>query len=172
MVKWSSCSHSTLTTWVETTLKHKVFSVQKNENKQKEAGVGPFFKKSYTLEIFFLFFVAITAMFKSILVWQTPNCTPPIICKNCFCQSTKCKKWATITCCCCCCRGTRRSTRSWWRTPRSRGTLRSSRRYQTSAWKSGPDKSDYGADCIKQFDSSLFTTISCYGVFKIYVPRM
>ena len=48
VVKWSACSPSTPTIRVRIPLKHTVFSVkfvfEKSENKQKEAGVGPFLK--------------------------------------------------------------------------------------------------------------------------------
>ena len=48
VVKWSTCSPSTLTIRVRILLKPTAFSVQfvfeKNENKQKEAGIGPFEK--------------------------------------------------------------------------------------------------------------------------------
>ena len=48
MVKWSACSPSALTVQVRIPLKLTIFSVkfvlEKNENKQKEVGVGPFKK--------------------------------------------------------------------------------------------------------------------------------
>ena len=54
VVEWSACSPSTLTIRVRIRLKPTVFSVkfgfEKNENKQKEAGVRPFFKKTLTKE--------------------------------------------------------------------------------------------------------------------------
>ena len=49
VVKWSACSPSTPMIRVQIPLKPTVFSVtfvfEKNENKQKEVGVGPFFFK-------------------------------------------------------------------------------------------------------------------------------
>ena len=53
VVKWSACSPSTPTIRVQIPLKLRVFSVEfvfdRNENKQKEARVGPFFKKTWYL---------------------------------------------------------------------------------------------------------------------------
>ena len=52
MVKRSACSSSTPTIRFRIPLKPTVFSVkfvvEKNENKQKEAGVGPFLKRVVT----------------------------------------------------------------------------------------------------------------------------
>ena len=49
-VKWSACLPSTPTIRVRIPLKPTVFSVkfvfEKNENKQKEAGVGPFSRRA------------------------------------------------------------------------------------------------------------------------------
>ena len=49
VVKLSACSSSTPTTHVRILLKPTVFTVkfvfEKMENKEKEAGIGPFFKK-------------------------------------------------------------------------------------------------------------------------------
>ena len=48
VVKWSACSPYTTTIRVQFPLMSTVFSVkfvfEKNENKEKEGGVGPFFK--------------------------------------------------------------------------------------------------------------------------------
>ena len=52
VVKWSAYSPSTPTIWVRILVTPTVFSVkfvfEKNENKQKEAGVGPFKKLDRT----------------------------------------------------------------------------------------------------------------------------
>ena len=54
VVKWSACSPSTLTIRVPIPLISAVFSVkivfEKNKNKQKEAGVGPFFLKKNEID--------------------------------------------------------------------------------------------------------------------------
>ena len=58
VVKWSAWSPSTLTILVRIQLTPTVFSVkfvfEKNANKQKEAGVGPFFndKKFHNIHLY------------------------------------------------------------------------------------------------------------------------
>ena len=53
VVKWSACSTSISTIRVQILLKPTGFSVkfvfEKNENKQKEAGVGPFLKNNFVI---------------------------------------------------------------------------------------------------------------------------
>ena len=48
VVKWSACSSSTLTMTLSSNPAVK-FVFEKNENEQKEAGVGPFKKHSYAM---------------------------------------------------------------------------------------------------------------------------
>ena len=56
VVKWSACSPSTPTVRVRIPLKSTVFSVEfvlaNNENKQKEAGVGPLKKKILVYKVY------------------------------------------------------------------------------------------------------------------------
>ena len=56
VVKWSACSPSYPTIWVQIPLKHTVFPLkfvlEKYENKQKESSVGPFFEKRYAERTF------------------------------------------------------------------------------------------------------------------------